>query len=291
MSRSTRWTLTLNNFTEEELDSISKIDAAYIIYGLEHLTEGTPHVQGFFIFKNGKRLSTLKKLIPRGHWEIAMGTTEQNILYCSKEDKTPFIKGSVPLTRSNATINAEEILEKDLLNGNRILTNKRTLKGLGMEKEMLREILNNKLIKPKIIYIHGASGSGKSYWALRRGVLEYGVENVATLRFDKSGFAHCSDPQAKCLVLMEFRPSCIDAVTFLELTDGYGMHLNVKHGSMYIRPECIYICSILAPQEIYKEEINRQFMRRITEIIDKDLDPYVENEEETSGETIELNSD
>lgn len=291
--RSNRWTITLNNFTQEELDVLSGMDVEYMIYGLEHLEEGTPHVQGYVVFKSSIRRSTLQRRIPRAHWEVARGTTQENIVYCSKEDKSPFIKGSPPLERSNAAVNAEQLLEKDPLNGNRILANKRTLRGIGMEKEMLLEIKENRLIKPDIVYIHGSSGSGKSYWALRQGIIKYGIENVSTLRFDKNGFAHCSDPQAKCLVLMEFRPSCIDAATFLEFTDGYGMHLNVKHGSIYIRPECIYICSILPPQEIYKEEINKQFMRRITRVVDKDIDPYVDQPDysDEDGSTIECPSD
>lgn len=182
---------------------------------------------------------------------------------------------------------------EDPLNGPRILAANRIINGMHLESSMLSEIERGKLKKPKVIYVHGASGSGKTYYALQRGICDYGKENVCTIRFDRSGFAHCSNPLAKCLVLMEFRPSCLDAVTFLELTDGYGIHLNIKHGSIYIRPRCIIICSILPPSEIYKEEINRQFTRRLTEIVNKDLDPFIDRteESESEGSTIELASD
>lgn len=271
--RSKRWCFTLNNFTQEELDKISGIDCEYLIYGLEHTTIGTPHVQGYVVFKHQKRMATLKKWLDRAHFEKALGTHLQNVKYCSKEDTSPFEKGIRPVDTKNK-IAAKKILKSDPINGPRILATQRMLKGMNLEKNMLGEVLIDQLQKPKIIYIHGASGTGKSYYAIKEAVMEYGMNNVSTIRFDKSGFAHCSDPQAECLVWMEFRPSCLDAVTFLEFTDGYGMHLNVKHGSIYIRPKCIYICSILKPEEIYREEINVQFQRRITKIIDKDLDPY-----------------
>lgn len=292
-SRSRRWTITLNNYTEEELDVLSSLNTVYMIYGRETApTTGTPHIQGFCIFNHGVRRSTLEKKIPRAHWEEARETTRKNIEYCMKEDKSPYIKGSVPLERSKANLDAEAIMTSNPVNGNRILANNRQIEGMRLEKKMLLEISKDKLKKPKIVYIHGSSGSGKSYFALRRAIMDYGIEQVATIRFDRSGFAHCSNPLAKCLVFMEFRPSCIDAVTFLELTDGYGVHLNVKHGSIYIRPKCLYICSIMPPTEIYKEEINRQFLRRITEIINKDNDPYIDRTEDSDEEsTIDLASE
>lgn len=290
--RGKRWCMTLNNFSQEELDGLSKIKCEYMIYGLEHASTGTPHVQGYFVFKNVKRLSTLKRQVPRAHWERSIGTHEQNINYCSKEDRQPFEKGTKPVSRKYK-IDAKQVLKEDPINGPKKLASLRTIKGMRLEKQMMSEIFFDALVKPRIVYIHGSSGSGKSYFALQNAIMEYGTNNVSTIRFDKNGFAHCSDPQSDCLVWMEFRPSCLDAVTFLEFTDGYGMHLNVKHGSVYIRPKCLYICSILPPDEIYKEEINIQFKRRITEIINKDLNPYhnyIDNEE-TEGEVVEWNSD
>lgn len=291
--RSRKWCFTVNNYTDEDLDQISSLNTQYLIYGRERGEEGTDHIQGFAIFRNAVTFSSLKSKLPRAHIEITKGSTEENIRYCTKEDRQPFIRGTPPLERRRANVNAVEILERDPLNGPRILAANRIINGMHLESSMLSEIERGKLKKPKVIYVHGASGSGKTYYALQRGICDYGKENVCTIRFDRSGFAHCSNPLAKCLVLMEFRPSCLDAVTFLELTDGYGIHLNIKHGSIYIRPRCIIICSILPPSEIYKEEINRQFTRRLTEIVNKDLDPFIDRteESESEGSTIELASD
>lgn len=291
--KSRRWTFTVNNYEQDDMDRLSAMKTTYLIYGFETgKKNNTPHLQGYAVFQFQKTLRTLKRYVPRAHWEVAKGTHSECITYCKKEDPTPFERGEVPKDRKRL-IKAKAILSKDLINGPKILNTERTILGLEMEKEMLLEILNGNLEKPQIIYIHGESGTGKSYYALQSAVRDYGVSQVSTLRFDKSGFAHCGNPQAPCLVILEFRPSCIDAVTFLELTDGYGIHLNVKHGSVFIRPSCIYICSILRPEEIYKEEINKQFLRRITKIIDKDLDPYVQfpDYSDEDSDTIELPSD
>lgn len=271
--RSKRWCFTINNPTEEELDKLSGYECEFVIYGLEHVgdTLATPHAQGYIEFKNQKRFGTLKKDFPRAHWEKAKGSSEQNIAYCSKEDKFPFKKGTPTKAKR---VNPRRILRDDPVNGLRRLNVENTLHGMRLERDMLGEIMVDALRKPQVTYIYGASGSGKTYTALKMATEEYGLEDVATIRFDKNGFAHCNNPHAPCLVWMEFRPSCLPAVDFLELTDGYGCHLNVKHGGMFIRPRSIYICSILAPSQIYRDEINEQFIRRITTFVNKDDNPY-----------------
>nr|WQA30130.1 MAG: rep protein [Cressdnaviricota sp.] len=269
-----RYCFTLNNPTEEERDHISAINCEYLLYGTEHQNEGTPHLQGYIVFKNPQSFEALKKFMPRAHIERARFDHETNIRYCTKEDTKPFEKGERPVSK-NKQVKVKSILKRDPINGPKIIASEQKLIGMNLEKEMFKEIINGKLEKPEIIYVYGDTGTGKTYYALQDALLHYGWNNVATIRFDKSGFCHCNDPQRPCLVWMEFRPSCLDAASFLELTDGYGTHLNVKHGGMFIRPKRIYICSILPPQEIYREEINQQFMRRITKLVDKNQNPYV----------------
>jgi len=80
-----RWCYTLNNYTEEEEQALNSCDSAYHIVGKEIGENGTPHLQGYFVFKTMKRLAALKKISDRAHWELAKGTTEQNVVYCSKD--------------------------------------------------------------------------------------------------------------------------------------------------------------------------------------------------------------
>lgn len=78
---------TLNNYTEEELSSISSIinkRCSLGIIGDEVGEEGTPHLQGYFEFKTKARPIGLFSN-PRIHFEKRKGTRQQNIDYCSKE--------------------------------------------------------------------------------------------------------------------------------------------------------------------------------------------------------------
>lgn len=272
--RSYRWVFTLNNPTDEEIDKLSTLDCTYLLYGKEHQNEGTPHLQGYVVFQSQKRFSTLKRFNERIHWEKARGNHAQNIAYCTKEDTEPYEKGERPVDIRKRKTNLVEEIEKDPRHGLTIYNNKRMIESLENEQKMFEEIISGLMEKPEVVYIYGDTGTGKTYWAINDAVQRYGKDNVSMLRFCNS-FGISNNPMADALIIPEFRPSCIDAATFLEFTDGYGMVLNIKHSQVYIRPRAIYICSIKHPHEIYKDEINEQFRRRITRFVDKNNDPYI----------------
>ena len=85
MSRSRAYCFTLNNYSEQELSSLLSTPCTYLVVGKEEGAEGTPHLQGYIYFPNGKTLSSLKKISPRAHWELAKGDSLQNYNYCTKD--------------------------------------------------------------------------------------------------------------------------------------------------------------------------------------------------------------
>lgn len=91
MAQSKRWCCTLNNPTDDEKlawATIGQSDAvAYCIIGREQGAQGTPHLQAYFHFKTNRRLGAIRgSLGPRGHYETARGSVQQNRTYCSKEN-------------------------------------------------------------------------------------------------------------------------------------------------------------------------------------------------------------
>ena len=84
MARSLNYVFTLNNYDESDYDALNG-SYRYHICGKEVGESGTPHLQGYVVFKTKKSLPQLKKLLPRAHWEIRKGSHEEARDYCKKE--------------------------------------------------------------------------------------------------------------------------------------------------------------------------------------------------------------
>lgn len=88
---SKHWCFTLNNYTagEEQLlaDVLESDHVSYGIYGRETGESGTPHLQGYVVFAQRKRLAGVKALLGvRYHLERTRGTPKEASDYCKKED-------------------------------------------------------------------------------------------------------------------------------------------------------------------------------------------------------------
>lgn len=83
--QSRNWCFTLNNYDEKEVEQVKCIDCVYCVFGYEVGEEGTPHLQGYVVFQTNQRLPAMKKRIPRAHFSMARGDSEQNFIYCSKQ--------------------------------------------------------------------------------------------------------------------------------------------------------------------------------------------------------------
>lgn len=96
------WCFTLNNYTEEEEQSIKRIECVYMVFGHEVApSTETRHLQGYVYFSGrGLRFNTVKEKFPvRVHLEKCKGTSQQNFEYCTKEDSVGFFeKGERPLS-------------------------------------------------------------------------------------------------------------------------------------------------------------------------------------------------
>lgn len=228
------------------------------------------HIHLYTHFTNPYRLS--KKILKYNfHIELCRGSPKQNIDYIEKDGNIIEEWGTRP-RQGQLTISELKNLEKDetpaiLYRIKNEIDEKENDKNKFFE--MLDEIQNDSLKGPEIIYITGDSGKGKTYSAYKIALEKFEKEKIGKLTC-KNEFIDIINEDAECFVIEEFRPSQIKASDFLQLTDKYGYRCNIKGGFKTLRPKMIIICSIIRPQELYRdEEINSQFLRRITSIIEK----------------------
>ncbi len=80
------WVFTVNNPQSKDIEKVLNFDYKYLVFQVELGEEGTPHVQGFVQFHERLRLSGLKKLHKKAHWEKRRGTPYEASHYCKKPD-------------------------------------------------------------------------------------------------------------------------------------------------------------------------------------------------------------
>lgn len=116
--RGRSWVFTINNFESDDLRRVAGVDCEYIIYGIERGSSGTPHLQGFIHFANGKSRSAVARLLPRAFLEKRRGTIEQAIAYC-KKDGLFTERGTVPIdtdSQRSASIAKAQEKYRDIIN-------------------------------------------------------------------------------------------------------------------------------------------------------------------------------
>jgi len=88
-NRSRGWFLTLNNYTQHEInaliDCITNDGASYVVQE-ERGENGTPHLQGYVHWKHQIALRTLRQWNPRIHWERTRSIANA-VAYCSDPAK------------------------------------------------------------------------------------------------------------------------------------------------------------------------------------------------------------
>lgn len=106
----TRYVFTLNNYTDDEIVALRRLEpiAKYLIFGREVGETGTPHLQGFIVFKTNHRFNAVKRTLgDRYHIEKARGSTAQAADYCKKDgDYEEF--GTAPTTPPGKTNRFDE---------------------------------------------------------------------------------------------------------------------------------------------------------------------------------------
>lgn len=236
-------------------------DKKMIVMGFEKGESGTPHIQGYIIFTRMYRLSQLKTLSPRAHWEKAKCADAAN--YCMK-DGDYFLDDRRSQGQRTDLEGACALLKE---------------KGIATLKDELPHIYvkyprgftdlvvqTKRRFKPHVVWIHGSTGSGKTRYV-------YAKEADADLWESGADLRWWQGYEAQPVTLFDdFRGDMCKFHVLLKYLDRYPCTVEVKGGSRQLVAKRMYITSCYHPGDVYQKssEDQHQLLRRIDEIIDQD---------------------
>jgi len=251
MSQAKRWCYTINNPTDPPpaLDDIS----SYHVYGKEVGESGTPHYQGFIIFKDRKRLNQVKTLINcRGHFEAAKGKNSQAADYCKKDGQyvefgslpaePSALGGAANKARYELAFKKAKLGELDDIEPELLIKHYRTLKQI--KTDYVGDILPLDCLPG--IWIHGASGIGKSKYARDKYPGAY-VKNC------NKWWDHYQNEENVIIDDFDDTHACLGH-HLKRWGDHYAFTAETKGGSIYIRPKWIVVTSQYSIEDIFHKD-------------------------------------
>lgn len=266
-----RIVFTLNNYTDEEYQTLLNWQPTWLVLGREKGAEGTPHIQGAALLGQQMTLPQLKKVpgLARAHIETMYGTPEQSLAYCTKEDTAPYVYGDLPRPGKRSDV-ADAVTA---VQGGATMEALASTQGVAVVKfykglTTLRSLLSPRRDSPPDVYwLYGKTGTGKTrcafLYAERLQPNSVWFSNGSLQWFD--GY----DGQATA-ILDDFRPKGVKFDWLLRLLDRYPMQVPFKGGFVNWSPRCIIFTSPLSVLDTFEarnkhlpEDI-AQLQRRVT---------------------------
>lgn len=246
MSQGKRWCFTLNNYNDEDFDSIKGWSCKYLVVGKETAETGTPHLQGFIIFDTNHRFSAVRILSDRAHWEIARSNSRAASDYC-KKDGDFFEKGVLncqgsrtDLQRAIETLKAEGLAAVAKQHTETFVKYSRGFKDVSL---FLQDPYEHTDVRGWWIY--GPPGTGKSHIA----------RQFSDSLFCKDQNKWWDGYDGELNVLLDDLDSNTLGHLLKIWADKYACKGETKGGTIYLRHHRFIVTSNYSPEELWPEDV------------------------------------
>lgn len=254
------WTYTINNYTPEEEAQLKLMDVTMHRCCKEVGENGTVHLQGAIRFRRAYRLTALKKLFPRAHFEIAVTPDPQN--YCTKGEVLIDKNDAQPGKRSDLlkaidTMKANGMRQCALQHPEIFVKYHRGLKCLQEITVPTRD-----WYPTEVIVLWGPTGVGKSRRARE---IDPGLYNVPE---PVNGNLWFSGYVSQQTILFDDFYGWIRYHTMLQFLDGYPLNVEYKGGAVARNWTRVIITSNKPPDQWYPSVADQSaLMRRLNSVI------------------------
>ena len=261
MSRARGWTLTINNWVEDDMVNFTNEaeTAEYAVVGKEVGEQGTPHLQGYIYFKNARSFKSIKKAFPNAHIEVAKGNAQQNQKYCTKGEN--YIEyGMCPMQGKRTDIDEVRDLIKDTNSMAKVVEIASSYQAAKMGEMILKYNEPKRPYGPREVIWHwGDTGTGKTYT-----VYTEHPDVFCPLSFKWwDGY-----DGEKVVLLDDIRGDYCKFHEILMLTGERPFRVETKGGSRQAVYDKIYITSPYHPNDLWLTvEDKSQLIDRISKIV------------------------
>lgn len=274
MAQARRWIFTLNNPQENEHATLELGGhARAAVWQLERGLNGTLHIQGYVEFSRPMRLTAVRGVLPRAHWEQARGNAQQCADYASKDDTRvdgPWKLGKIggeSGKRSDLEVVAQAVLQdgakpSDVArdHGRSFIMYHKGIQAL-WASSLLPRLLDS---QATATFVFGPTGTGKSRLL---------GDTLGRTAYWKDNSKWWDDYRGETTVLWDdFRGGSASFSTMLRLVDRYPIRVEYKGGSVQLQAKDWVFTSNKAPWGLWKITDQDPWFRRITTVIYKDLD-------------------
>ncbi len=265
--------ITLFNTKPDKIEALCRSDKtifSFVIFQEELCpTTQKEHLQFYGELNKLTRLNAIKKFFNDKtiHIEKRLGSQTQAIEYCSKSDTRKSAPITVGLKKQQGQRNDIKGIIADVKEGKKLVDIIEDLENPNYQQikcaMTLKSIFSHKrTIKPKVIWIYGSTGTGKTRYVFEK----YSDIYVKDMTKWWDGY-----DQQETILVDDYRRDFCKFHELLTLTDRYPCRREFKGGSVQINSPNIIFTSPHSPLETWAnrdDEDIEQLTRRIDKIID-----------------------
>lgn len=267
--------MTINNYTENDIEMLSSDKTTYLIYGKEIGENGTPHLQIYVEYGSSKRFDTMKKRYPRAHIEKRKGTALSASNYCKKDGN--FIEtGKLSNQGLRSDLTQYKLAIEDGMKVEEILTElPEVYHQYGRTLEKLEDVFNRKKFRKWMTscdWRYGETGTGKSETAFK----DFDPDTHYVFKNDNGWWDGYNGQEI--VIINDFRGE-IPYGILLQMIDKYPFEVRRRNREPFpFLAKKVIITSFGTPNEVYKNlsqnDSLEQIYRRINLIYHEKINEY-----------------